>query len=974
MTLWKSILRALALTALAFSAAAAAAETTAMKENFDGSKWQPGPVKSSGGEPGMSITTERAASLPHSFKVARERNYSNISLPVGGKVPPRHNYRMSFRIFIDGQSNGGVTLIDGKNRDICNLYVRGANDLLVHNLKKEYIPCAGLPKLKLNQWLTFEVAADTVNNIFKVKLTEADGTVYASDQENQLTSTEPPVRVRISNCLPRSCVVYYDDFFLAYDNDEAKAQRTELAAISGETLAPGERKTHVLAPAADVGAFAIEGAKPGKIKVRMMNRLGQWIEPALDFTLTGEKRQELSGFSEYEDSSVVEIVNTGSAPLTYTRLAILSAPVKSSQARDREFNAAMSAEDRLPVYDQQYAGCDRAEFKFINRTQKSIDVTVRVTGRKDGKIAFPERKLAVPPGFTSIWYDLKDLPNGEYITTVSRADGASFRRLLRHATAPKCTTHPREDLSGQKIFFPDGFYLASHQNLKFLPVQADWKLIPRDNPFADDTFIFIGDKLFQTADGKIAVNAHSFDRRYTTASMKKWHAVAADDTMNEWQIGEGHLTLPAGQVDPFYGHLPEAARSDFSNRRGKLTYSWYDPAKHGPADLRQIDLVWVNPGDGSNVLSGNKVDWQIVDPPRFSTWPIWYRSPGEAVIMTRQPVIGVMPGKCEIEPENSAADVNVGQWLSDDKTLFRARARRRIRHEPFQIPYDNAPHIARIDAVFRSSDGVNWEQTYMAPPSLAKPVGSQHYGGKQFTVKGGAGLRVGVLTDYDALDQTFNLELIYSWDGFRWTRFQEAPAFLPAGKAGDRNSFRCGNHFPSGFVKNGRCYHLLTWSCNYTHFQSEVVAQFNDSVKHITGKWMKDYFGPRQLDQWPPFKEYFQGSWDRLAEDTRTASDTVGVMSYREDGWFRAEAGNDEAKFVTLPIRAAGGMTVNAEVAPGGFLELEVIDAGGRVAASRRLEKFDAIDETIFDKLPEGRFTIRGKMKNARLYTLGFAK
>ena len=65
-------------------------------------------------------------------------------------------------------------------------------------------------------------------------------------------------------------------------------------------------------------------------------------------------------------------------------------------------------------------------------------------------------------------------------------------------------------------------------------------------------------------------------------------------------------------------------------------------------------------------------------------------------------------------------------------------------------------------------------------------------------------------------------------------------------------------------------------------------------------------------------------------------------------------------------------MTLNAEIPKDGYLHLEIRDAKGNIFASRDLSDFDAIQATVFEKLPEGPFTIHARMRKARLYTLGF--
>jgi hypothetical protein len=165
------------------------------------------------------------------------------------------------------------------------------------------------------------------------------------------------------------------------------------------------------------------------------------------------------------------------------------------------------------------------------------------------------------------------------------------------------------------------------------------------------------------------------------------------------------------------------------------------------------------------------------------------------------------------------------------------------------------------------------------------------------------------------------------------------------------------------------------------HFESEVVNGGTDeTIKRVTGAWMRDRYQPRGLEQCPLFKKF--GSWEELAKHTRTTGVGVGVLIYRKDGYFCLEAGHREGELLTLPVIAAGPLRINAVIRTGGTARIELTDAAGRplsayaAANAAVLGPGDYPDrEVIFGSgkpLPQGKFRIRMKLRDGKLFTLGF--
>ena len=141
----------------------------------------------------------------------------------------------------------------------------------------------------------------------------------------------------------------------------------------------------------------------------------------------------------------------------------------------------------------------------------------------------------------------------------------------------------------------------------------------------------------------------------------------------------------------------------------------------------------------------------------------------------------------------------------------------------------------------------------------------------------------------------------------------------------------------------------------------------------MTADYMKKRYSPRKLEKWPYFEKHFGSSWERLAEHTRNATSSVGVLEYRKDGFFCAVADDRPGRMVTTEVSAKGKLTVNAEIGEGGYIEFKLVADGAEVPGySKRIEAADGVALPVFDRLPEGKFQVDMRLKNARIYTLNF--
>src|SRR5690606_18655508 len=148
----------------------------------------------------------------------------------------------------------------------------------------------------------------------------------------------------------------------------------------------------------------------------------------------------------------------------------------------------------------------------------------------------------------------------------------------------------------------------------------------------------------------------------------------------------------------------------------------------------------------------------------------------------------------------------------------------------------------------------------------------------------------------------------------------------PFARTNNPDDWYFGELFPhTSFVQDGDRYYHIPSGTSVPHYWAEPLFR-PDAASKITADDFKSIFGKRRMAESLP---YFNspGGWEGLARHSREGHFAAGTMSYRADGWFGVRAGDSEGAFVTRPIAGDGKLTVNASVADGGLLRIELLDA-----------------------------------------------
>lgn len=121
-------------------------------------------------------------------------------------------------------------------------------------------------------------------------------------------------------------------------------------------------------------------------------------------------------------------------------------------------------------------------------------------------------------------------------------------------------------------------------------------------------------------------------------------------------------------------------------------------------------------------------------------------------------------------------------------------------------------------------------------------------------------------------------------------------------------------------------YELLGYCSNHAHFCEYLYNRENLSA--LTADLLKEIFEPKKLTNWPFWKHV--GSWQALADQSRKASQTVGIMRYRKDGWVSISPKKKQGVLVTKTLSAGKTLAINARAENGANIRVEVLDASNK--------------------------------------------
>ncbi len=1028
---------ALGLAALASLPNAGAEDLVYLEQSFDNTAaLKPGVLKDSGnpgqpaggwrgqGNAAFAIVSSPCRSKPHALRITRVDTLKRLVLFRYKPFPAKRNYKVSFwcrtnsagsmALFLHGnkaargRATAGVCLSSLGRLRIYNPALPGINKWVLTG-----------QRAPLDAWFRCQLRFDVVQKLYWLDVTTEAGETTTSDPF-PIVSTQPIMALQFLNVPPPGNSVVIDDVRVAYESTTAStvsnrrnyAPQATLSTSKLHAVTDQDHDTGVMlrgqtarlhmqlktnSPVSMVRIYS--GRRDGSSKlaacqIHGLNASGQ--APQLVSLDASKRGGEGGDYVEYAFAPEVltsldfKLYAQPKATGVFVReIGVYSPPVLPVSILNARFIEQVYGEFRLPVYEDQVV----ARLHLFNKREdgKAHRIGLTLTDRFTGKVIRPLRQLALPHGETRIPFKLRDLPNGSYIATVEDYSGGSvtgnrarFRRLLRVQHRVPFKKQASYRLDGRKMFFPDDHYLARFRNLRFRACSG--KVIQAVKPTLKSAdFTQLGSRIYFDERGKLNVLFRRLNRRWMREKKPRYFlATAVDPQLTAWTV-QAVRKPPAipDQGQPVWDPPPPEATPDWRAKRignSPIKLRFYAPERDGKVKLNQVALRFITRAGEGTVMRRTDLDWSAIKPLRCSTWPVWFKAPGAGLVLRRESLLQDMPSLIgDLEDPKATNDNWAGQFLSGDgRTLTHIHANILRRFRPFNAPWDNLAKCSRILTVYRTRDGIHYTRTHMALPDETDPPASQHYGGLIRRAAGGNGLKLAYIARYKAYTQQIDTIIAYSWDGMYWRRFAGSDVLAANGPHG---SWSAGHVWlgASAVQRGGKVYHLIQRLGGVYHFESEIVnAATDESIKKITGAWMKEHYGPRFLHECPLFAKF--GSWDKIAEHVRNTGVGVGVLVYRKDGLFCIEAQSETGEFLTLPIRVAGVLRANALVAKRGFIKFELTDAKGRAlpdyssSNAALLEAGDWMDAALRfgkqERLPQELFRIRATMRDAKLFTL----
>jgi len=526
----------------------------------------------------------------------------------------------------------------------------------------------------------------------------------------------------------------------------------------------------------------------------------------------------------------------------------------------------------------------------------------------------------------------------------------TMNRKLRIERIPAMSL-PGGPIRFRKILFtPDDWLFESFRNLEIR--YSEPKLTETYHSERPEVVCIVGISLRRAVDGTYVMQGleHTYRRGYLYSNDPRRFAVQSPSPEGPYvPVDTAPQTEPPKDVFKSFHILGSAP--------GGRQYEMYDPARHGAYTLRDIGVIQnIEPYDFGCVKAGYRTYWVVAR-----------TASGKTVFLRDTPLFRDVPlYQGESFDDGFTTNDNFGNsWLSEDgSTLFLARGQTVRRFAPYDVPYDLLPNSSRILTIYSTVDGVDWHYCHSISSCgpLDNPFTQQY--GADIKFMPDAGLHLAFVNAYDSENQQIYLDLKYSRDGIHFYDFTDPHPFA---KTANPFDWYFGELFTSqDVVQVGDRYYQLASGSSLPHYFAEPLFRHN-SQSEITADDFKFLFANRRYAEGLPYFKAM-GGWEGLAAHARNGHYSVGVMSYRADGWFGVRAGNRKGVFVTRPIKGGGTLSVNACVAEDGLLHIELLDAKGRVLDTATV-RGDSIKTPVF-AMPEAEFRLRVTMRRADLYTM----
>lgn len=624
-------------------------------------------------------------------------------------------------------------------------------------------------------------------------------------------------------------------------------------------------------------------------------------------------------------------------------LALLALHISDAQTVAGSAPSPLVADYVLPAYVNSPAATllVRATGAFRG---SPVELRVAFQPRQGGSPPCEEMRTTLKPGEERrLTVDIAGWADGDYRTEVrclrdGRPLGEPLVRWLRKQTIP--APRPAEepiDVRNLTTLFVDDEYISTQTGLR--------RAVNPAEPFAVTTARMGPDRPEQKpvggirleADGTWAVRFTDTEREDRNGTTTRHYTARSRDT-RKWTVAEDKAASPKPK-SPRTKRISQAAVSpskpafvlNFAagSEAKPLAFRHYAPETDGPVNIRQVRL--------RHTGIAKDVRWGDLAMPYRSVFPVWEKSPGEHLVLARQPLLAdkhdhADGAPCDWQDTN---DNFMNDFHSPDgRTMFYGQSRMILRHDPFRTPFDvfkefRGGNYNRIMVVWRSRDGLHWTPTFFDPQREDDPFSYQGYGAKQFYVEGKR-LSLCYFFAYRAELQQVCVELRSSRDNIHWQRLPgsvDDNIFAANGPWGSWNFGYMFGVIGEPVEKDGQMVQLFN-SCQNVphHFFRKLLSYDPETISDP--KWLRDFFAANDLPNYPFWKEL--GGWEGFARQAPSACRPIGGMRYRKDGWVALKPADREGELVTKVLLAGEHLAINARTRPGGRVHVEVLDAESR--------------------------------------------
>lgn len=390
--------------------------------------------------------------------------------------------------------------------------------------------------------------------------------------------------------------------------------------------------------------------------------------------------------------------------------------------------------------------------------------------------------------------------------------------------------------------------------------------------------------------------------------------------------------VPPGQeyVPARPANLPPSLSHDIN----KAKFRQFNSELDGPVNMQNVFVTAVKRSFVNNCSDPSS------KPFRYGSWPMEKRG-NEYLVLTSEPILYVGTG---MDLYHSTEKICLHLEDKSTGTLYYFFRPGAPPYPPHDCPYDNMHMARRCLAVMWTRDGLHWQRRLVLVPDEYDVPGTQFYFNTALVdsrtivsarpamalehhwhraaIEGGFGF-LGTLAVFDSKANRIWPELVYATDPLHWYRFANRQKLIENGPAWN---------YDYGLIKVESSFHQFgdEWWLPYEAINTlhqDYVGLTMGSIEELK----KDFPNYSEVPEFVDWQQY----WARC----KTMRYYPAIARCVEGRACWAESANGQGLLTTPPLVLKGNsLFLNADVAPSGLMQVEILDAKGQVLAGLERE------------------------------------